>query len=110
SKRSGLSLIEVLVAIVVLTTGALASISTQVATAHPTRRTRALQFNAPDAARQLESLRSTTSCTSTSGLNSGRYAQFAWSTLAAADLALIRVQVAPKSGKHWSVETLVICP
>lgn len=109
SRRVGLSLLEVLVAIVILTTGALAAISTQVATAHLTKRTRALQFTAQGAARLLDSLRST-SCASTSGVHIGSFANYSWSKSPGADVALVRLQATPAAGKPWSAKTLVICP
>lgn len=109
SERTGLSLIEVLVAIVVLTTGALAAVSTQVATAHLAKHARALHVNAQDAARLLDSLRPTP-CVSAAGANVGKYADYSWSKSVSGGVARIHLLVTPTTGKPWSAETLVPCP
>lgn len=109
TKRTGLSLVEVLVAIIVLTSGALAAVSTQIATAHLAQRARTVQSNAQHVARLLDSLRGGP-CASSSGTNTRTGAVFTWSVAPGADVALVRVQVTPTSGNPWAAETLVACP
>lgn len=107
--RAGLTLIEVLVAILILTAGALSTIGTQVAVARLSAGTVAQQLNAAAAAAILDSLRAEPCALLAPGNSTTRNARISWSANRAGDLATLRINVLPSQGAPWSAETLVPC-
>jgi Tfp pilus assembly protein PilV len=107
--RAGLTLLEVLVAMLVLTAGILTTITTQLAVArlraHDTVRLRA----AAAAAGTLDSLRAVPCQSLTSGNAVEPDAHLAWNVLVARDLAEVQLAVTPRIGAPWAAETLSSC-
>lgn len=107
--RAGLTLVEVLVAILVLTAGALSTIGTQVAVARLSARSLAQQRNATAAATLLDSLRTTPCSALASGTSTSSLAQLSWTATPSGDLVALYVSVVPTTGAPWNLETLVPC-
>ena len=107
--RAGLTLVEVLVAILILTAGALSSVGTQVAIARLTRATLIHQKNAADASALLDSLRATPCAALTGGSLPRSHAQLTWTAIPNGDLVELRLTVLPSVGATWQAETLLPC-
>ena len=107
--RAGLTLVEVLVAILILTAGALSSVGTQVAIARLTRATLVQQKTAADASAILDSLRATPCAALTTGTTSRPHALLTWSATPNGDLVELRLTVIPTTGAAWQAETLLPC-
>lgn len=107
--RAGLTLVEVLVAILILTAGALSSVGTQVAIARLTRATLIQQKNATDASAILDSLRATPCAALAAGSTTRTHAQLTWTATPNGDLVELRLTVIPTTGTTWQAETLLPC-
>ena len=107
--RAGLTLVEVLVAILILTAGALSSVGTQVAIARLTRATLGQQKTAADASTLLDSLRATPCAALTTGTTTRPLAQLTWTATPIGDLVELRLTVIPTTGATWQAETLLPC-
>ena len=107
--RAGLTLVEVLVAILILTAGALASVGTQVAIARLTAATLIQQKTAADASALLDSLRATPCAALTAGTTARQHAQLIWIATPTGDLVELRLTVNPTAGATWQAETLLPC-
>jgi len=109
SARAGLTLVEVLVAILVLTTGALASVGTQLAIARLSASALARARDATAASAIIDSLRTIPCPSLTSGMAIAHGARVTWSVTALGDLRGLRVAVAPSPGRPWAAATLLPC-
>ncbi len=107
--RAGLTLVEVLVAILILTAGTLTSVGTQVAIARLTRATLIQQQNAADASALLDSLRAIPCAALIAGTATRPHAQLTWTATPNGDLVELRLTVIPATGATWQAEALLPC-
>jgi Tfp pilus assembly protein PilV len=107
--RAGLTLLEVLVAMLLLTVGTLTTLSTQVAIARLQSHDSTRQRAASSAAAILDSLRATSCASLTSGSSLEPDARLDWTSHVAADLASVALVVTPTRGTPWTAATLVPC-
>lgn len=107
--RSGLTLVEVLVALLILATGSLATVGTQVAIARLSASALARERAAANAASILDSLRTVPCAQLAPGAHATPGARFTWSPSALGDLSALRLDVTPTQGAPWHAETLLPC-
>ena len=107
--RAGLSLFEVLVAMLVLTAGILTTITTQLAVARLRSHDAIVSLAANAAAATLDSLRAIPCNTLTSANLAGPHAHLDWTVLIATGVAQVRLTVTPRRGAPWAAETLLPC-
>jgi Tfp pilus assembly protein PilV len=101
--------VEVLVAILVLTTGALATVGTQLALARLSADTVTRERDAATAATIIDSLRASPCASLASGTRLTSGATFTWSVTSLGDLRDVRVHVVPSQGTPWAATTLLPC-
>jgi prepilin-type N-terminal cleavage/methylation domain-containing protein len=108
-RRDGLTLVEVLVSLLVLSAGALTTIGTQVAIARLSASSLTRDRTAATAASIIDSLRAQACALLASGTRGNPDAHFSWSVSTIGDLRTLRLDVTPTQGTPWSAETLVPC-
>jgi prepilin-type N-terminal cleavage/methylation domain-containing protein len=107
--RTGLTLVEVLVALLILATGALATVGTQVAIARLRAGALARERTAANAASIIDSLRALPCAQLAPGTHATAGARFSWTPTTLGDLSALRLDVAPTQGAPWHAETLLPC-
>lgn len=107
--RAGLTLVEVLVALLILSAGALGTVGSQVAIARLSANALARERQAAAAAWIIDSLRAEPCASLTPGTRATSGAQLAWNVSASGDLSTLRVDVTPSQGTPWVAETLLPC-
>lgn len=107
--RNGLTLVEVLVALLILATGALATIGTQVAIARLSATSLAGERTAATAASIIDSLRALPCAQLAPGTRAAAGAHFTWHPTTLGELSVLRLDVTPAQGAPWHAETLLPC-
>ncbi len=108
-RRNGLTLVEVLVALLILATGALATVGTQVAIARLSASSLARERTAATASSIIDSLRALPCAHLAPGTRATAGARFSWHPATLGDLSTLRLDVTPTQGAPWHAETLLPC-
>lgn len=107
--RHGLSLVEVLVALVVFATAALASLAVHTMAARQSARIAQRETLARHAANILDSLRASSCATVTGGNLVHPLGTITWTATPAMSFVAIQVQVVPSSSTTWALHGISPC-
>ena len=109
ASRRGLTLAEVLVALLILATAALATVGTQIAVARLSASALTRERTAARAASIIDSLRALPCARLAPGTEAAAGVHFSWRPTSLGDLSALRLDVTPTQGAPWHAETLLPC-
>lgn len=108
--RPGFALVEVVVAILLLTTGVLATLSVHVSVTHLSARAAERYRLAVEAANVLDSLRGIPCGSVVAGSAGSTNGRLAWTTRADPATTTVSLAATPVAGAAWHAETILPCP